>query len=128
MARILVVEDEPAIKNLFETILSGQGHAVITASDGREGIMRMLDVNGGINLIVTDQDMPGTSGVEMLRALKHIFGKTFPVLMVSGQAVQEKIDDLLLFLSSEEMGERAELLLKPIKLDQFLAAVGRMLA
>lgn len=68
MATILIVDDEPDVRSLLETIVSKQGHTVLTAAD-TGGAWGHLDENPAA--IFIDIDMPGETGVEFVLRLRH---------------------------------------------------------
>ena len=80
--RILVVDDEAAIRGLMKKILSKSGYTVFLASGGREAIDLLDTVM--VDLIILDMNMPEMNGLELLHYIrsKHISNK--PVLMMSG--------------------------------------------
>jgi CheY-like chemotaxis protein len=70
MARILVVDDEPLVLNLFETILKRLGHEVLTASSGRKGIevyRRYRPVG-----TILELNLPDINGVEVLTQIRTV--------------------------------------------------------
>lgn len=69
MAKILIVDDERAIKFALQQILLGEGHEVETASSGEEGLLKAQETP--FDLVITDLRMPGISGLEMIRKLKQ---------------------------------------------------------
>src|SRR5689334_18323358 len=85
-ARILVVDDEPSMREFLSICLGRAGHEVITAATGAEGIAR-ID-KGGLDLVITDLTMPGVGGMEVLR---HACGKDPGplVLMITAFATAE---------------------------------------
>ena len=66
--RLLVVEDNPATREMFVIVLEREGFEVITAQDGRDGILQALKLNP--DLIITGLHLPHLSGVEMIRRLR----------------------------------------------------------
>lgn len=66
--RILVVDDEPDIRNLAKKNLELSGFSVITAENGDEGIQKAVDESP--DLILLDVVMPGKSGLEVCKILK----------------------------------------------------------
>jgi len=68
MGRILVVEDEKAARHALSAGLSSEGHHVLDASDGEEGLRMALEAD--IDVVVSDMKMPGMSGIELLEKLK----------------------------------------------------------
>jgi PAS domain S-box-containing protein len=69
---LLVVEDEPAVGNLFECLLRKLGYDVIRAGHGEEA-ERAIEERGAreIDLVLTDLDMPRMDGTELVRRLAH---------------------------------------------------------
>jgi CheY-like chemotaxis protein len=78
---ILIVDDDAALLNLEATILGREGHWVETAKDG-EAAWQALQ-SGHFDLLVTDNRMPGISGLALVRQLR-IASITLPIVMVSG--------------------------------------------
>lgn len=68
MARILVIDDEPEIMNVTRTILETEGHEVIEAKDGEEGL-RLLEEERP-DAILLDIMLPGMSGWEVCNTIR----------------------------------------------------------
>lgn len=68
MAKILIVDDELELAQIFETALKSVGHVVKVASDGKMGIS--MAQQDSFDLIFLDQMMPDMSGNEVLKTLK----------------------------------------------------------
>ena len=66
---ILVVEDDPDIRNLERSILVGHGYRVFVASNASEALKLADSLGGQIDLLLTDVIMPGTSGVRLAELL-----------------------------------------------------------
>ena len=87
---ILVVDDDDAHRGMLRTMLRGWGYATEEADDGTTALP-MLE-NGHYDFLVTDWNMPGMQGIDLLKAirvddkLKHL-----PVLMVTAEAKREQI-------------------------------------
>ena len=64
MAKILVIDDERAIRNTLKEILEFEGYTVDVAENGRTGLERAL--TGTYDLIFTDIKMPEMDGIELL--------------------------------------------------------------
>ena len=79
-ARILLVDDDAAVREALSFSLTEQGHAVDTASDGRAALAR-LDART-YDVVLTDLRMPGMSGLDLLSALKER-GSTIPVVVIT---------------------------------------------
>lgn len=91
MARILVVDDYPAILTLLQLMLAAAGHEVLTANDGLTGLD--LASRAKPDLVLIDVDMPERCGMSVCGELKrdpatmHI-----PVLMMTGRLCVETIE------------------------------------
>lgn len=66
---ILVVDDSPEIRRLWDRVLQKEGFTVLTAGDGQEAIE--LLTNRKVSVIFTDMDMPRLSGLELLKYAKQ---------------------------------------------------------
>jgi ligand-binding sensor domain-containing protein/signal transduction histidine kinase/CheY-like chemotaxis protein len=78
---ILVVEDEPQVRQIMIHYLSGDGHTVEAAANGREGLDKFRA--GRFDLVVTDQAMPEMSGDQMVAAIKHLAPR-MPIILLTG--------------------------------------------
>ena len=81
MAKILIIDDERAIRNTLKDILSFENHSVDLAEDGSEGIK--LTEDNTYDLIFCDIKMPQMDGIEVLEVLHETIPET-PVVMISG--------------------------------------------
>ena len=79
--RVLVVDDEPQVRDLLGAALAHEGHEVSLANEGSEGLRRFIE--GRYDLLVTDQAMPGMSGDQLAREIKLRSPKT-PVILLTG--------------------------------------------
>lgn len=82
MNTILVVDDEPAIRNLERAILKSAGYRVVTAANGQEALEVIRDVEPSV--IVLDMQMPQMDGRELFRRLS-VQGCRPPVLVVTSE-------------------------------------------
>jgi CheY-like chemotaxis protein len=81
--RVLVVEDEPQVRDIEAEYLRGDGHVVETAENGRQAMERFK--HGHFDVVVADRAMPEMNGDRMTEAIKQTSPGT-PVLMVTGFA------------------------------------------
>ncbi|WP_243286552.1 response regulator [Geothrix terrae] len=87
--KILVVDDSPTMRRIIIGNLVRMGHAeVLEAEDGLAGLEK-LD-QGGVDLIITDWDMPEMDGIAFARAVRSR-GATMPILMVTTHAATQDI-------------------------------------
>src|SRR5580658_2068469 len=77
---ILVIDDEAAIRESLEVLLSLEGYTVTMAADGAEGL-RMLEIDN-FDLVLLDLALPGQSGMELLPKIKGRQPE-LPVIMIT---------------------------------------------
>ncbi len=82
---ILVVDDEPSIRNLIGRVLEHQGYHVLQACSGQEALSVAADHRGRIDLLVTDVVMPRMDGFTLGERLVELRPDT-QVLFISGHA------------------------------------------
>lgn len=91
MAKILVIDDERAIRNTLKDILEFEGYSVDVAENGRAGLDKALATK--YDLIYTDIKMPEMDGMEVLNAYRKTMqeqgGEVAPVVMISGHGTVE---------------------------------------
>jgi PAS domain S-box-containing protein len=83
--RILVVDDEPALRSLLRQTLAGYGYDVAEAASGEEALTLANDSPRAFDLLVTDVIMPGITGPQLAKRLRSAF-PNLAVLFVSGYA------------------------------------------
>jgi CheY-like chemotaxis protein len=120
MSRILVVDDDPAVRGALARALERRGHQVILASSGAEGARLWREAAS--DLVILDVHMPDMDGIELLAQLRSLH-PTVPILIVSGGADTRKLD---LLRTSQLLGATAELG-KPFTLADLYGAVDRLL-
>jgi CheY-like chemotaxis protein len=79
--RILVVDDDAVIRTLLRVALESEGYEVIEAADGAEGLQRYQA--DPPDLVITDLQMPGMHGLELLQALHRVV-PTPALMAISG--------------------------------------------
>lgn len=89
--RILVVDDFSTMRRIVKNLLADLGLTnVAEAEDG--GVAFTMLKQGGFDFVVTDWNMPGVTGIELLRMIRADEKlKTLPVLMVTAEAKREQI-------------------------------------
>ncbi len=115
---ILVVDDEPEIVKVIETVLRQNGWNVVTASDGLEGVAAFLNHSDRIRAVVTDMVMPNLDGVGLIRSIRKL-APDLPVLVSSGYSNEQ---------SREALSElRVDgFLKKPFSARQIIAEMGSL--
>jgi two-component system cell cycle sensor histidine kinase/response regulator CckA len=80
---ILVVEDEPMLREIVSRVLERAGYTIITAADGEEAFTEFCAHRGEIALVLLDSVMPRKSGVEALKEIRSV-DPDVPVILSSG--------------------------------------------
>ncbi|MEV6596167.1 response regulator [Actinoplanes sp. NPDC051346] len=83
MALIMVVDDDTDVRDLIETTLRVDGHEVLSAVSAPEALTAMRENQP--DLLVTDQMMPGMTGLELVRAMRedHTIAEV-PIILLTG--------------------------------------------
>jgi len=115
--RVLVAEDDRAVRDAVERALSFEGYDVITARDGAEALQRVL--NDSPDLVVLDVMMPIVDGLETCRRLRAS-GNGVPVLMLTART---EIADRVAGLDAGA----DDYLAKPFALEELLARMRALL-
>lgn len=79
---ILVVDDDPLAGEMIAAVLESEGHKVVQAADAVAG-MEQLNEHQGIELIISDMNMPLVSGVEFFQELRAQ-GLELPFILLTG--------------------------------------------
>ncbi|MHC4472009.1 MAG: sigma-54-dependent transcriptional regulator, partial [Planctomycetota bacterium] len=115
--RVLVVDDEPKIRQLLQRLLEREGYRVSTAGDGAAALEEILRERPA--LVITDLKMPGMDGVELLKRARSI-DPDLPVVLITAyasmetavEALREGVDDYIT---------------KPFSINEMKKVVGRIL-
>ena len=92
-ARILVVDDEPDIRNILHILLSSRGYAVDEAENGLRAVACVC-AQPDYDLIIMDIMMPGMDGIEVLKRTREA-GKRLPIIMLTAKSeVSDKVEGL----------------------------------
>ncbi|MBI3110906.1 MAG: hypothetical protein A2059_01020 [Ignavibacteria bacterium GWA2_55_25] len=116
--RILVVDDEDALRTVLSSELEGEGYKVASAADGSEAIEILK--KEGFDLILLDIKMPNVDGFEVLKFVKETHPDT-KVIMLTGFA------DLKNAIESKKLGAE-DFVSKPYDLVDLLTTVERVLS
>lgn len=120
--RVLLVDDDPAVRNALRRVLEKRGYRVFPCGSGSEALECLA--SGGFDAMVSDVRMPGMSGLKLLRAVRE-HDLDLPVILVTGNP------DLASAAEAVEYGA-FQYLIKPVeasRLDETVeraATVGRM--
>lgn len=117
MRRILVVEDEPDMQSGIKDNLEFEGYEVETASDGKEGLQKIL--GNSFDLVLLDVMLPHISGFDVCKKVRHENNDT-PIIFLTAKG--EEIDKVI---GLESGGD--DYLTKPFSLRELLARVKAVL-
>src|SRR5919106_704410 len=112
-ARVLVVDDDDAIRSTLARSLGAEGYAVDVAADGREALMVARDRIP--DLVVLDLMLPGLTGLDVCRRLRAAEQHLSIVLLTARDAVADRVTGL-------EAGAD-DYLVKPFAFEELLARV-----
>jgi len=115
--RILIIEDDDDIRTVLDVILNTRDYRVTMAASGEEGLEQLRQHPGGFDLIVTDVNLPGMGGGEVLRQIR-VLPSPPKLLAISGTPYE--LDE-----SSAELAG-VEFLRKPLTVEGLLGAVRRV--
>jgi CheY-like chemotaxis protein len=90
--KLLVVDDEPLMTELFRQYMTRRGFQVLVATTGAEAI-RIAGQEAGISLVMTDMTMPGMSGVQLAEALLTELPGV-PVMIATGHDASSGIEGM----------------------------------
>ena len=115
--KVLVVDDEPSIRDLLVRALALADYDVDAASDGLEAVDRVR--GGGYNLLITDINVPGLDGLLLIKEARRL-DATLPVIVITGHSTKATaIEAANLRVSGY--------LTKPFKIPKILAVAARVL-
>ena len=115
--RILVVEDETALRELLGRALKRQGYAVDLCGDGTDGLHYATEYP--IDLAIIDLGLPGASGMDIVRGARKT-GRKFPILVLTARSDwQDKVEAL-------EVGAD-DYVTKPFRIEELMARVQALL-
>ncbi len=117
--RILLVDDDPVLRETLSSLLQQEGFSVTEAASGEEAEVKLLRAQPAFELVITDLVMPGKGGMDVLRTALEI-NRSCTVLMLTG------------FGSVREATEAMELgafdfVTKPMQIDPFRNTLRRLM-
>ena len=113
--RVLVADDDPAIRRLYSRVLSTAGFEVIEAVDGEDAVARLATIE--VSLVLLDASMPRLDGPEVVRRLRADAATArLPIILVTGSGAEADR------LKGLQLGAD-EYLVKPVPIDELVARV-----
>lgn len=103
---ILLVDDEVSITKSLQRVLRKEGYTVITAGSGHEGLDILRNSEERVSLIISDQRMPGMTGIQFL-------GKTIKILPNAVRFLLTGYTDIQVILDAIKKGKIHQYLTKP---------------
>ena len=117
MFKVLIVEDDRDLRQLFSRVLTKNGYSVLGASNGEEALDEME--NSFFDIIISDVMMPVMDGYEFVRTLRES-GNNTPVLMITAK---DAFDDMQAgFYSGSD-----DYMIKPVNVNEMVLRVGALL-
>ena len=120
MSRILVIDDDPMVRDTLRLILTAAGHQVALAFDGKAGLKAFSELSP--DLVITDILMPEKEGMETIGELRQI-ALHVPIIAVSGGGRVGNMD----FLAAARHFGADRTFAKPFDPDDVLGAVSELL-
>lgn len=121
MKKVLVVDDDQYIRDLYCELLEAEKYEVTTAVDGQDGLLKATE--GGYDLILLDAMMPKIDGLGVLKALKENPPKKInkAIILLTNLAQDKVIDEAI------ANGAKSYLIKSDMNPDQFLQNIKKFL-
>ena len=117
MGKILIVDDEKGIREIFSLLLEERGHTVREASSGEEALTIIPLFSP--DLLLLDMNLPGISGIDLLERVKREFPKTSVIIMTAFGSIRSAVE-------ATRLGAY-DYLEKPVDNDELLLLIARAL-
>ena len=114
--RVLIVDDEPSIRLTFAEFLKRAGFETVTAQDAAQG-SALFGADGGVDVAVVDINLPGRSGIELLREMRDRDPRV-PVIVITGEPNVSHLPEIV-------RAGAYDFLPKPVLKDSITRAVAR---
>ena len=90
--KLLIVDDEPALRKALRTSLTASGFEVSEARNGDEALAMLA--HDAIDLVLLDINMPGRNGMEVCRQIRHLSTHTGIVMVTVRDSEEDKVQAL----------------------------------
>ncbi|MBD2139664.1 PAS domain-containing protein [Anabaena sp. FACHB-1237] len=120
--RVLIVDDEPDIRQLFQTVLTNYGIQVTEATSASEALSLIITHPGGYDILLSDVGLPGEDGYSLIRQIRQLnrkAGGQIPAAALTAYAGEAEEKEAL------AAGFQIHLA-KPVTTDQLLSVVARL--
>jgi two-component system CheB/CheR fusion protein len=92
---ILIVEDEPAVREMLKLLLDGEGYRTVTAADGKAALAWAARGAGRPDLVLADYNLPnGPNGLQVVASLQNTFGQDIPAVILSGDIATDTLREI----------------------------------
>jgi two-component system CheB/CheR fusion protein len=117
---ILVVEDDPAVRELLQQLLDDEGHRTLVAADGRKALE--LAAQGSVpGLVIADYNLPnGLNGLEVIASLRKQLQQDIPAMVLTGDIATDTLREIA--------GHGCVHLNKPVRAKELTRHIQRLLA
>jgi nitrogen regulation protein NR(I) len=114
-AKVLLVEDDPGIRDTLERVLAGEGHEVVVEHRGDDGFNRASQTP--FNVVITDLRLPGLNGLELVQKL-HAARPRLPIILITAFGTTKTA------IEATKLGAY-DYVLKPFDIPEMLALVAK---
>jgi two-component system chemotaxis response regulator CheY len=115
---IMTVDDSSSVRQMVSFALQDAGYEVIEAVDGKDALQKL---QGQVDMIITDLNMPNMDGIELIRQVRQTSGYKFlPIVMLTTESQDEK----------KQEGKKAGAsgwIVKPFKPPQILSVIQKLI-
>jgi two-component system CheB/CheR fusion protein len=118
---ILIIEDDPELRNLLRQLLSEEGHRVTVSADGIAALGMVSHATLRPDLILADYNLPnGMNGLQTVAKLRQKLHRQVPVIVLSGDIATDTLRDIA--------GQECIQLSKPVKPKELMALIEKLLS
>ncbi|HUJ11003.1 MAG TPA: response regulator [Verrucomicrobiae bacterium] len=113
--KVLVVDDDPAMREVFERILATENVTVYTAVDGKDALQKTLSLKP--DLILLDVNMPNLNGLTFCKAIRAgTDTQNIPIIIITGHTSRGRLEECMAAGADDYLG-------KPFKIEELLIRV-----
>jgi two-component system CheB/CheR fusion protein len=118
---ILIIEDDPEVREALELLLRDDGHHTVTVPDGVAALDWLAQETVRPDLVLVDYNLPnGMNGLQVVAKLREQLHRELPVIVLTGDISTQTLRDIDL--------QHCEQLIKPVKFDELARVMQRLLA